>query len=87
MPLKNKLDSWLVVKTATTWMAILYVVCLAAYLIVPAGSFDILWKPMIHAFNLTPVLPYVVLGFLEAVIYTIAAVWLFVTLYNQFAKR
>ena len=87
MPLKNKLDVGLIVKTASMWMVIAYVVCAVAFLILPTQSFDILWKPMFHAFGLKPTVTYVILGFIEAVIYTAIGVWLFATLYNQFAKR
>ena len=87
MPLKNKLDVGLIVKTSVAWMAIAYIVCAVAFLVLPTQTSDILWKPMFHVFGLKPTATYVILGFLEAIAYTVVGVWLFAALYNQFAKR
>lgn len=87
MPLKNRLDAWSIVKTVTVWMAILYIICAAAFLILPQTTFDVLWKPMIHAFNLKPIGINMVIGFIEAVVYTALSVWLLVVLYNYFTRN
>ncbi len=82
----NKLDTWLIVKTVAIWMAIIYAICATAFLLVPTSTLDWLWKPMFH--NLSPRTgTYIVLGFLESVTYTAAAVWILVTVYNQLAKK
>ncbi len=87
MPLKNKLDVGLIVKTSAGWMTIAYVVCATAFLILPTQTSDILWKPMFHAFGLKLTATYMILGFLEAIGYTAAGAWLFAALYNKFSKR
>lgn len=86
MPLRNRLDTWLWIKTVISWMAIVYIVCTAAYLILPTTTVELLWKPMFHVFGLQPVGLYIIVGFIEAIVYTALATWLFVLLYNYFAK-
>lgn len=84
---KGKLDTGLIVKTSTVWMAIAYIVCAAGYLLLSQKNFDLLWRPMFHAFAMEPKSLYIIVGLVEALIYTAAGVWLFAALYNQFAKK
>lgn len=86
MPLNKKLDTWLIVKTAAIWITIIYVICAVAFLLIPAKTLDWFWKPMFH--NLSPkTATYIILGFFESAIYTAAAIWTLVTIYNQLAKK
>ena len=83
---KGKLDTGLIVKTSVAWMVVAYLVCAAGFLVLPAGTFEILWKPMFHAFAMQPTGLYIIVGLVEAVVYTAFLVWVFVVLYNYFAK-
>lgn len=85
MPLKQ-LDTWLIVKTVTMWMMLLYIICAAAFLLLPKATVDLLWQPMFHTFGLQPTISYILLGLVETVVYTALAVWLLAALYNYFAK-
>lgn len=82
----KQLDTWLIVKTLTVWMVLLYIICTAAFLVLPRDTVDFLWKPMFHAFSPQITASYVLVGLVEAVVYTTLATWLLVALYNYFAK-
>lgn len=84
---RNRLDAGLIVKTSVAWMVIAYAICAAGFLLLPAETVEILWKPMFHAFGMQPTWTYIAIGLVEAVVYTAVLVWLFVELYNYFAKR
>lgn len=66
-------------------MAILYVICAASLWLLPTNTVDVLWKSMFHAFGLGSV-AYLLLGLLEAVVYTALAVWLWIVIYNHLSK-
>ncbi|MBI2543265.1 MAG: hypothetical protein HYW24_03705 [Candidatus Aenigmarchaeota archaeon] len=87
MAVKSKFDTWLVVKATTKWMAILYIICATVFLLIPSETLDLLWKPMFHVFGLQPTVPYLILGFIEVVVYTALAVWLFVAIYNYLVSK
>ncbi len=84
---KGKLDTELIVKTSVAWMIIAYLVCAVGFLVLPSKTFEILWKPMFHAFAMQPTGLYIIVGLVEAVVYTAFLVWVFVALYNYFANK
>lgn len=82
------MDSWLIAKTSAAWMAVLYIVCAVGFILLPSTTIDFLWKPMFHALGLQATDPtFLVIGLVEAVVYTALAGWLFAALYNYFSKR
>ncbi len=77
----------LVIKTVVVWIALIYLVCAAAYIVLPNDTFDFLWRPILHSFDIRPVGIYMVVGFAETVAYAALATWLFIKVREYVAKK
>lgn len=84
--MKGRLELKLVTLGVSITAAIIYAVCVLAYLALPKSIFDALWKPMFHwLYGATPTT--LVLGLLETVIYSAVAAAIFVLIYNYLQKE